>query len=150
MYPLVHQTKYIHMWKTNFTSYKQYFCSLYFTRNVKGIIQNKVHYIFLVVFLKRNNSQAFKCTKLFSSVHVIGITFFDESFSFYVTTWRHYFLSNVYWYSKDFSNRHVAMLFEKSVLRKVCTLHYLHSTLTVHNADTKVKKKGFYFPNFLN
>ena len=50
------------MYKTKFTSHKQYLCCLLLSRNVKRNIQTRVYYIFLVLSLKRNGSQTFKCS----------------------------------------------------------------------------------------
>ena len=52
----------IYMYKTKFTSQKQYLCCLLLSRNVKRNIQTRVYYIFLVLSLKRNGSQTFKCS----------------------------------------------------------------------------------------
>ena len=95
IYPLAHQTKYLKMWKSKFTSNKQYLCCLLFSRNVKTNIQTKVYYIFLYPLWKETThkpSNVVAATNLFSSVYVIGITCFDECFSFCVITGRHYFL----------------------------------------------------------
>ena len=50
--------------------------------------------IFVLSMNWRNHLWNFKCShsNLFSSVHLIGITCFDEYFSFYMITGRHYFL----------------------------------------------------------
>ena len=55
----------------------------------RGLIQNNVYYTFSSA---HKPSDVAAAANLFSSVYVHGMTCFDEYFSFYVITRRHYFL----------------------------------------------------------
>ena len=44
--------------------------------------------------------------------------------------WKTLFFIKVYRYSEGFSNRQVARFFERSVLKEVRILRYLHNTVT--------------------
>ena len=55
---------------------------------------------------------------LFSSVYIIGTTSFDECFSFYVITKRHYF-SWKFIITRKLFKRHFATFFKASVLKEV-------------------------------
>ena len=89
--------------------------------------------------LKRNNSQTFKstgCRKLFSSVHVTGVTCIYNLLYIQLAAmivfipcnyWMTLFFTNVYCSFLVFLNRHNVAIFETSVLNKVHILRYLHT-----------------------
>ena len=105
--------------KTKFTSLKQYLFRLLTSRNAKETqTDQSIPRVFLLC-LKRNDSQTCKrgsCN--FSSVYVIGATCFDECFSFYVITKRHYF-SWKFIITLRLFKWHFATFFEASVLKEV-------------------------------
>ena len=70
-------------------------------------------------------------TNLFSSEYVVGITCFDECFFILCDNWKAIFFIWVYRYSEGFSNRYVAMFFERSVLKEVRVLQYLYNSGTM-------------------
>ena len=66
---------------------------------------------------------------VFSSVHVIDATCFNECFWFHVITWRRYFCCLLLLW--DFFNYHIVIYFETSALKEVRILCYLHNNSTV-------------------
>ena len=81
--------------KTKFTSLKQYLFRLLTSRNAKETQTDQSMPRIFLLCLKRNDPhkplKVAAANILFSSVYVIGTTCFDECFSFYVITKRHYF-----------------------------------------------------------
>ena len=95
--------------------------------------QTKEYHVFSYFDWKETTHNLLKVTaakSLFSSVYVVGTTCFDECFSFYVITKRHYFSfresSSWIWY---FFKRHFVTFFEASVLKEVRILRVI-STIT--------------------
>ena len=135
MYPLIHQTKSLHLHRKlkllRINSIYLVFSSL---EMLRGLTQTKVYYVFLTSLRKETThkpSIVAAATILLSSVYVIGITCFDECFLFYVITGRHYFLQNVYRFSEGFSNDHAPVFFERSILKEVRILRYFHNSITL-------------------
>ena len=92
---MAHQTNYVHE-GNKFNAHKQYLLGLLFSGYLKKTHTDRsALYVFLIC-LKRNNSETFKsiatAKNLFSSVYVIGTTFFDKCFLFLVITGRRCFL----------------------------------------------------------
>ena len=87
----------------------------------KRLKQTKVCHAFSYFVWKEATHKPLKvaaANSLFSSVYVIGTTCFDECFSFYVITKRHYF-SWKFIITLRLFKRHFAAFFEASVLKEV-------------------------------
>ena len=97
----------------------------------KRLKQTKVCHAFSYFVWKETTHKPLKVAaakSLFSSVYIIGTTCFDECFSFYVITKRHYF-SWKFIFTLDLFKRHFATFFEANVLKEVRILCVI-STLT--------------------
>ena len=138
------------MQKTKFTSHKQYLYCLLFSRNVKMNMRTTVYYILLVLSLKRNNSQTFKCSssnKLFLQCICYWYNLFlDECFLF-CDNWKTLFSVKVYRYFDGFSNRHVARFFERGPYFPLSP-QYSSSIMLIPKFKNLLS--SFYFINFLN
>ena len=98
-FTLLHIRLNIWIWKTKFTSYKQYFFFLVFPswemerRPIQTKVYNKLFYP-----VSKEASQTFKsraAKKYFPSVFIIDATCFDECFLFYVITGHSIFYTNL-------------------------------------------------------
>ena len=92
---------YNYIWKTEFTSYKQYFLVFPSREMQKRLMQNKVYYnttSFPYPVLKEASHKPLKVAatkKFFPSVFIIDINCFDECFSFHVITTNSIFYTNL-------------------------------------------------------
>ena len=76
---------------------------------------------FILYYIKETTHKSLKVAaakSLFCSVYIIGTTCFDECFSFYVITKRHYF-SWKFIITRKLFKRHFATFFKASVLKEV-------------------------------
>ena len=104
------------MWKTKFSSHKQYLFGLFVSRKSK----------------KAHKDQRPKYTTNFFtlsekkplSVYIIDTTCYDECFLFHVITRRHYFYTNLSLQILSY-NRHAAAFLETNVLKEVRILYPL-------------------------
>ena len=84
----------IYIWKTRFSSLKQYLFDL-LPRNAKKTHTDQSILETFLLWLEKNVSQTFKyssCKRYFPSVCTIYTTWLDECFLFHVITERRYFL----------------------------------------------------------
>ena len=89
---------YIYIWKTKFTSYKQYFLVFPSREMQRRLMQTKVYYKLSLFSLNTSVSQTFKVAAaktFFPSVFIIDTTCFDECFSFHVITANSIFYTNL-------------------------------------------------------
>ena len=94
-FTLWHTRLTIYIWKSKFSSSKQYLFGLLFSRNAKETHTDQSILQIFLLSLKKNISQTFKTAapkKSFPNAYIIDTTFFDECFLFHVIIGRHYFL----------------------------------------------------------
>ena len=115
----------IYIWKTKFSSLKQYLLDLLFCINAKKVHIDQVITQTFLLCLKRTSHKLLKVAtekKSLPSLYIIDTTCFDECFSFYVMAEGHYFLYQfivIYWFGAT------AALFGASVLKEVHILYPL-------------------------
>ena len=83
---LCHIRQNMYIWKTSFSSLKQYLFGLLFSRNTKKTHIDQIILQTFVLCLKWNASQTFTS----GSCNIIDTTCFDECFLFHVMTGRHF------------------------------------------------------------
>ena len=111
----------IYIWKTDFTSHKQYLLGLSFSRNAKKTQTGQAIPQAFLVCLKRNVSQTFKsssCKKIVSKClyhwyNLLRWTFFIPS-----DNWKTFF-TQAYCHPEVWYNRHVPVFFVTSVLKEI-------------------------------
>ena len=104
-----------------------------------------MNYIFLVLSLKRNGPQTFRCSSSnnpFLQYICYCCNLLRWMFFILCDNWKTLLFIKVHRYSEGFSSRNVAAFFRRSILKEVRILRYLHNTVTV-NANTKVQKFTF-------
>ena len=111
----------IYIWKTKFTSNKQYFSGPLFSRNAKKTHTYQSILQAFLLCLKIDVSRTFKveaAKSSFPSVFSIDTTCFDESFLLYVITANNFFTQKNR-YPETWCNRHAAALLQTSALKDV-------------------------------
>ena len=114
IYALAYPDKYLHIWKTNFTSYNQYSFGILFLRNAKtahtdeGILQS---------FLQQLQKSLFQV--FISLIQLASMSFIPYD------NWRTLFFTQTYRYSEVWCNHHVTAFFVTIVLVEISILHPL-------------------------
>ena len=112
----------IYIWKTKFTSNKQYFSGHLFSRNAKKTHTDQSILLTFLFYLKINVSRTFKrssCKKLFPKLVYHWCNLLRWIFFIPCDNCKQYFFSQINRYPEAWCNRHVAVFFQTSVLKEV-------------------------------
>ena len=125
----------IYIWKTKFTTHKQYFYGRLFSSNTtNAYIDQSIPQVFHSVWkeISHKLSKAAAAKSFFPSVYVNGTTCFGECFLFHVITGRHYFLYK-FIVTQSFCATTMLLRSLKQVFWKksACYLRYLHNNITM-------------------
>ena len=115
----------IHIWKTKFTFYKQYFLGLPFSRNVKKSNTDQSLQQAFSFCLKRSVSLTFKNAsykKVFPKCVYDWYNLLCWMFFILCDNRKQYFFRKSYCYPEASCQRHVAAFFETSVLKEIRVL----------------------------
>ena len=117
-----HITLNIHIWKTNFSFHKHYLFGLFFSRNAKKTHTDQSILLTFLLCLRRKVSITLKsssCKKVFRKCVYHGYNLLWWMFFIPCDNWKTFFFIQTYCYPEVWCNRHVAALFETSILKKV-------------------------------
>ena len=124
-FKLWHIRLYIQIWKTKFTSYKQYFSGLIFLRNAKKTDTDQNILQAFLFCLKRSFLQTFNsssCKKAFPKCVYHWYNLLWWMFFILCDNWEEHFFTQSYRYQEAWCNRHVSAFFETNVLKEVHVL----------------------------